>query len=399
MTATRMLSDMRLWSACSLAFLLAACSGRRFSDPDAGTDGSTLDATIDATAPDGGTAPRDAGRDAGPSDAGSDAGPSGCVCPALPVACTAPAADQPAFTPDATEVATQLFDVIACADSTLQIAIYEAEWGCIQGALQAALDADPDLTIELVVDNRQCAVGSCFADLLTPSERVTVVRDMRSGLMHHKYAIADGTRLWVGSTNFTERSFCRDLNNAIVIEEADIVARYAAVFDRMFRLEEFGPVAPEGGTAAGLYTVYFSPESPSSTPPAWMNAMVAAIDAATASVDLMVFAWTRTEISDALVAAHARGVTVRGLVAGSYADDAPAQALLVAGVDIRVASVHSKVMIIDGETVITGSANWSENAWSNNESSLWIHDTATANAYLADFEPVYAEASAVAPAP
>ena len=128
--------------------------------------------------------------------------------------------------------------------------------------------------------------------------------------------------------------------------------------------------------------------------------MIASIEGATSSVEVMIFAWTRTEISDALVAAAARGVTVRGLVAPSYADDAPAQALLAAGVDIRVASVHSKVMIIDGATVVTGSANWSENAWSNNENSLWIADGAVAGAYLAHFDGVYAGADPVeAPAP
>ncbi len=343
--------------------------------------------------------PRDAADlfDAG-SDAGTDAGPPGCACPTLPATCTAPAPGVPAFTPDATDAAGQLFDVIACANSTLQIAIYEAEWECIQSALQTALDADPDLTVELVVDDRQCAVGSCFADALTPSDRVTVVRDMRGGLMHHKWAIADGERVWVGSSNFTIRSFCRDLNNSLVIDEPTIVARYAEVFDRMFTRAEFGPVAPEGGVTGGAYTVYFSPESPSSMPPAWMNAMVAAIDGATTSVEVMIFAWTRTEISDALVAAHARGVTIRGLVAGSYANDAPAQALRAAGVDIRVASVHSKVMIVDTTTVVTGSANWSENAWSNNENSLWINDPVVATAYLANFESVYAGASAVTPA-
>jgi len=125
--------------------------------------------------------------------------------------------------------------------------------------------------------------------------------------------------------------------------------------------------------------------------------MVAAIDGARTSVEVMIFAWTRTEISDALVAAHERGVNVRGVVAGSYADDAPAQALLSAGIDIRVASVHSKVMIVDAATVITGSANWSANAWSNNENSLWITDSMAAAAYLADFEPVYADASPVTP--
>jgi len=385
---------LRLFACLALAFAVGCDGASAGSDagPGAALDGAARDAG--------------AGSDSGASDAGggaadagsSDAGPSGgCACPSLPPSCAPPAAGVPAFTPGSEDVAGQLLDVIACADSTLEIAMYEAEWDCIQAALQAALDRDPDLTLDVVVDDRECPTGSCFFDELTPSERVTIVRDDRSGLMHHKFVIADGGRLWVGSGNFTSRSFCGDFNNSIVIEEPDIVARFGAVHARMFTEATFGPVAPEGPTAAGPYTVYFSPESPTAMAPGWLNAMIAAVDAATSSVDVMIFAWTRTEISDALIAAHGRGVTVRAVVAGSYADDPPAQALVAEGIDVRVASVHSKVMIVDATTVITGSANWSANAWSNNENSVWIADADVAAAYQAELGAAFEGGAPVEP--
>ena len=56
-------------------------------------------------------------------------------------------------------------------------------------------------------------------------------------------------------------------------------------------------------------------------------------------------------------------------------------------------------MIIDGATVVTGSANWSENAWSNNENSLWITDTTIAAAFTAEFDAAYATARAAEAAP
>ncbi|MCB9596609.1 MAG: hypothetical protein H6719_28050 [Sandaracinaceae bacterium] len=389
---------MRRLAGSLLCVVALGCAGRRTGADDGGVDAG---ATVDASLPPGsdGGAP---GTDGGPAatDAGADAGePAGCACPTLPATCLPPPPLTPAFTPEATDVASQLFGVIACAETTLQVAVYEATWGCIRDALQAALDRDADLALEVVVDDRECPVGSCFVDELTPADRVTVRRDMRSGLMHHKFVIADGVYLWVGSSNFTTRSFCTDHNNSVAIDDPVIVERYRGVFDRMFDLEDFGPVAPEGPTTSGPYTVYFSPESPTSEPAGWMTAMVAAIGEATTSVEAMIFAWTRTEISDALVAAAARGVTVRALVTGTYADDAPAQALLAAGIDVRVASIHSKVMILDGETVVTGSANWSENAWSNNENSLWITDPGVAAAFGAQFESVYAAATAATPAP
>ncbi|MBF51443.1 MAG: hypothetical protein CL813_00585, partial [Confluentimicrobium sp.] len=137
------------------------------------------------------------------------------------------------------------------------------------------LARDPDLTVRVVVDDDNCGPGSCVIDEITPADRVTVVRDDRSGLMHHKWVIADGARLWVGSANWTERSFCVDHNDALVIEQPEIVARYREIFERMATEGTFGPVAPEEPTTAGAYTVYFSPESPTTMAPAWLTAMVA----------------------------------------------------------------------------------------------------------------------------
>ncbi|MEZ4339492.1 MAG: phospholipase D-like domain-containing protein [Sandaracinaceae bacterium] len=358
-------------------------------DAASGDAGLPTDASMDASA-DAGLAPGDAGLDA--------AGPAGCACPALPPSCVPPTPLAPAFAPDATDIGAQLLSVVACAESRLRIAVYEASWECLRVALQGALDRDPDLVLEIVVDDRECPTGTCFVDGLTPADRVTVRRDDRTGLMHHKFAIADESWVWVGSTNFTARSFCTDLNDSLAIDDPVIIGRYGEVFDRMFD-GEFGPVAPEGATESGPYAVWFSPESPTSAPAAWLTAMIAAIGEATTSVDVLIFAWTRTEIADALIAAAARGVEVRAIVAGSYADDPPAQALLAAGIDVRVASVHSKVMILDAATVVTGSANWSENAWSNDENSLWVTDDGVAGAYLARFEEVWGTATAATPAP
>lgn len=334
--------------------------------------------------------------DAGPAPDGGapDAGEPPCACPTYPTTCSAPTADVPAFTPDADDVGAQLFNLIACATTSVDMAIYEGDWECLSGAITDAMMRNPSLDVTIIVDDDRCAAGDCFTDDVPAG--VTVVRDTRSGLMHHKFAIADGSRLWVASANFSRRSFCSDFNNAIVLDEAPIVARYQSVFDRM-EGGGFGPVAPEMPVTSGIYTAYFSPESPISSPAAWQDAMVAEIDMASTSIEVMVFAWTRTEISTALVNAAMRGVTVRALVSPLYSDDAPAMALIAAGIDVREAPVHSKVMILDAQTVVTGSANWSMNAWSNNENSLWIRDTTVAGVYRSEFETRYAVSSPPTP--
>lgn len=375
---------------------LGGCASEGGGAVDAATDTRPppADGSPDGSSPDAGM---DAAADADLPDTDvpdADAAPPPCDCPPFPTVCAAPDVTVPAFTPDAAAMAAQLFDVIACAETSLELAIYEAQWECLGAGLDAALAATPDLTLTLVVDDDECPLGDCFADTLVPADRVTVVRDERSALMHHKFVIADGARLWVSSANLTRRSFCTDHNNALVVEEADIVTRYGEVFTRMVD-GIFGPVTPESPVTAGEYQAYFSPESPASEAAPWLTAMVAAIDASNTSIDVMISAFTRTEVSDALIAADTRGVVVRVVVSHLFANDAPAQALFAAGIDVRRDNVHDKVMVIDGATVITGSANWSMNAWSNNENQLWVTNSAIATAFTAEVDTLLLTAEAV----
>jgi phosphatidylserine/phosphatidylglycerophosphate/cardiolipin synthase-like enzyme len=296
----------------------------------------------------------------------------------------------------------QLFGLLACADESVRFAIYETDWDCIVDAFLAKLAGDADLVVQLVIDDDQCPRGTggtltCPLSRLETSPRVLIADDSRSDLMHHKFAIFDDAQLWVGSANMTQWSFCTDNNNAIVVDEPAIVAAYGNVFRRMFVDGTFGPVAPEAPVVGGIYKVYFSPESPASSASRWFNDLVAAVGSATTSAEIMINAWTREEISTALIAAHGRGVTVRAVVQNMYIDEAPAQALLAAGIPLHTGEIHSKVMILDNRTVIAGSANWSAAAWSNNENSLWITDSTVAAAYHAEFERIFAATSPPAP--
>jgi phosphatidylserine/phosphatidylglycerophosphate/cardiolipin synthase-like enzyme len=302
------------------------------------------------------------------------------------------------FTPDDPRYGDALFGLIACADTRIRAAVYEATWDCFAEALQARLDADSDLVVELVVDDDRCpSVGDsrgCALGPLAAHPRVTFVDDMRSRLMHHKFITVDDRWAWVSSGNMTTRSFCTDFNNAIVVEEPAIVAGYDAHFERMFELGAFGPAAPAEPSRSGKYALYFSPETPIDDPSLWFVEMIEAIESATSQVTFVISAWTRVEVSTALVDAHNRGLSVRGVVSGAYVDEAPAQALLAAGVPLRVDNVHSKVLVVDDRLVVTGSPNWSLASWQNNENSLFIDDPAIAAAYGAEIDRIFASAAA-----
>lgn len=394
--------------------LVAACENDPLLEPaNRSDDWAHLDAgarTRDAepnTPNDSGALPFDAGTTQTTPDLGTGAPDGGvsvdaepterCDCPSPPQSCTRPALDRPYFSGDRAALQSALAQLIACADVRLQIAMYRVEWDCAVDQLLALLIRDPDVAIELVVDDDECPLidghRSCALSRIESNPRVAIVDDARSRYMHHKFALVDGATLWVGSANLERRSFCTDLNDAVVLEEPGIVQAYQARFQRLFVDRQFGPAARSAPVVSGRYAVSFGPESPLSQPPTWHTELLNAVETASTSLDLMINAFTRTDLADAVIRAKNRGVSVRLLVAAVYANDPPAQALLAAGLSVRKAQVHSKVLIVDNRRVYTGTPNWSTNAFENDEDSLRIEDPNVALSYTAEFDRAFLAAT------
>jgi phosphatidylserine/phosphatidylglycerophosphate/cardiolipin synthase-like enzyme len=134
--------------------------------------------------------------------------------------------------------------------------------------------------------------------------------------------------------------------------------------------------------------VYFSPEGGA------MGAIVNEIEQARRSVDVSAYLITAKQIVDALAAAQQRGVRVRIVLdrdhvgAGFSVAGYLGKSGLAVWRDGRHKEAHNKVMLIDGETIITGSFNFTDQAEHlNAENLLVIRDKPTLfEAYLADFE-------------
>lgn len=118
--------------------------------------------------------------------------------------------------------------------------------------------------------------------------------------------------------------------------------------------------------------VYFSPQD------ACTVAIVKEIDKAKSGILLQAYSFTSEEISSALVFAHKRGVHVEvildksNLTAKSSAGDVTLQAGIPTHIDAKHAIANSKIMIIDGVTVITGSFNFTRAAAEKNAENLLI---------------------------
>ncbi len=132
--------------------------------------------------------------------------------------------------------------------------------------------------------------------------------------------------------------------------------------------------------------VYFSPKGGAT------EAVVQALDAAKNTVFVQAYSFTSKEIAEALLHAHKRGVVIHVILDKSILTDHYSEAdfLAHAGMSVLIDEkhqiAHNKIMIIDGETVITGSFNFTRQAEEHNaENLLVIHDRGLAERYLANW--------------
>jgi phosphatidylserine/phosphatidylglycerophosphate/cardiolipin synthase-like enzyme len=115
----------------------------------------------------------------------------------------------------------------------------------------------------------------------------------------------------------------------------------------------------------------------------------------------MAFSFTHDEIGQAVRGAAQAGLTVQGVfdASGAQSEFSEWAVMRSMGMDIRLdgnpSLMHHKVFIIDEQTVVMGSLNFSNVANSDNdENVLIIDDARLAQAYLAEFRTVYKQAQA-----
>jgi phosphatidylserine/phosphatidylglycerophosphate/cardiolipin synthase-like enzyme len=123
------------------------------------------------------------------------------------------------------------------------------------------------------------------------------------------------------------------------------------------------------------------------------EAIVKTISQAQASVYVLAYSFTSAPIAKALLDAHKRGVHVEVILDKSNRTARYSSADFLANqeiptfIDAQHAIAHNKVMVIDEETVITGSFNFTKAAQEHNaENLLVIKDKALADRYMENWK-------------
>lgn len=157
---------------------------------------------------------------------------------------------------------------------------------------------------------------------------------------------------------------------------------------------------PAFANAAPVVSVGFSPSHGHSA----LDVVLSAIKGANKSVDVAAYSFTSKPVATALVAASKRGVAVR-VVADEKANDSKYTAVTFLAnqgvpvrLDARYAIMHNKFMVVDGDTVQTGSFNYTASAATRNaENALLVQGSPElAKTYLGEFSRLWNESVALA---
>lgn len=213
------------------------------------------------------------------------------------------------------------------------------------------------------------------------------------GYMHHKFVVIDNRFVWTGSYNTTYNGAYKNDNNVIWIDSIPVAENFTKEFQTIFasRGEEKLPQKniphPQVTLSDGTQILsYFSPGSETISP------LLNEINSAQKSIDFMAFSFTHDKIGKAMLDQYENGIKVGGVFDENQISKYSEYHLMKeSGMDVKIdetsGTMHHKVIMIDEETVITGSYNFSRNAEIRNSENLLIikGNKDVARAYIEEY--------------
>ena len=301
-------------------------------------------------------------------------------------------------------IETNLIQLIDDAKVSVHAAIYELDLQNVTDALISAKKRGVDVGI--VYDNETLGDNKLRHSIIKQltDAGIKTVPDERSALMHNKFFVIDGETVWTGSFNITISAAHNNYENAVVVNVPEIAMNYEKEFAEMFYNNSFGPKSnsdtpyPQISIGGLEVFTYFAPEDKV------MEKLIAEVKKAKYTIDFLSFSFTDNNLAYSMSElALEDDIRIRGVFDASQDMDDSVCPYLIArdkniegngDISIKIDGIsgklHEKVIVIDGETVIFGSFNFSGNAdKSNDENTLVVHNPAFAKLFQANFQKVF----------
>lgn len=293
-------------------------------------------------------------------------------------------------------VEEHLIDLVNGAAESVLAAIQEINLEAVSTAFIEADDRGVDVKIIIEEDYSDPSKEKAFAQYSRLNNMGLVKTDHRSALMHNKFVVIDGKTVWTGSTNMTEYGVNGNNNNVIVIDSQELALNFTTEFNEMWE-GEFGVTSPsdtpypELDLDGTIVETYFAPEDDVE------EQIIQELKQAQESIYFAAFTFTSDPIEAELLAKTEEGLEIKGILEKRQGANSSAYALLEdAGIPVlwdgNSRTMHHKIFILDSETVITGSFNFTSNAnKSNDENILIVHNPDIANAFYKEFSSMWDE--------
>ncbi|MCK4413904.1 MAG: hypothetical protein KAY32_10185 [Candidatus Eisenbacteria sp.] len=320
-------------------------------------------------------------------------------------------------------------DRIDATDYSIDVALYSFDLNNVADALIAAFDRG--VRVRFVYDNRSPYQQEVLRIM---NEGIIVINDAFGAndgdeIMHHKLWVFDALSPdpadpWVvtGSWNLSTQGTNTNAQNVVFIQDQAVANVCTAEFDEMWgsstavpntTFSRFGDNKEDNtpklfNVGGHEVEVFFAPSDP------WLQGIIHEVELADYSMHFSIMSFTRYDLTNEMEERWMSipGMEIRGVFdsgesgntysqyfpmhgEGDYPWDPAADVLF----DAETGVLHHKYMLIDvnrggsDPVVVTGSANWSNNAVDENDENVFIiHDPALANCFYQEFAMRYTAA-------
>lgn len=254
------------------------------------------------------------------------------------------------------------------AKQSIRLIIYSLRDKKVINALKRAAARGVD--IQIVCDKN---ASSGVAKKLGSNIQTTYRKG--KGLMHLKILVIDQKQVFLGSANLTMASLKMHGNLVYGLESEGLAAYLVDKFDN---LKNEGLIEPLRYAVLPFkdqrMEIWLFPDNQDG-----VERIKKLLRNAQKSVKIAMFTWTRYDLADAVISAHQKGLDVQVVLdrnASQGVSQKIADKLSSAGIDVRVNQgdelLHHKLLIIDDETLLNGSANWTKAAFTVNDDCFLI---------------------------
>lgn len=214
------------------------------------------------------------------------------------------------------------------------------------------------------------------------SGHLNIITREGQGRVHHKILVVDNENVWLGSANFTSAAYKKQENLFIGVKSktfAKALIEEAKIFEeKKCRTEVLDLQELYEDELVKLFILPFSKPYGNSLETKMnkkaKDEIIYLLDNATNSIRIAMMVWTDPDLEKAVIEAHKRGVLVEILLQDKK--DVVSKNLQDAGIIVKVNPnlnfLHNKLLWIDGNILVNGSANWSRSAFSRNDESFFV---------------------------